>query len=234
MIGIRFVILISVLPAIAFSQSEAWIKVDSGAVLYLSPPNSEWIPVSEKQKIPVKTYLLTKPGAKAFLFKETTAYELPAAAYFFGEDVFYKSRVDLVAALTRIEAEQLPANTHAPGDEDRKTLGLIYGEIKEAATAEGAIPYEKERAQAVDWFSAHGQYDEALLSLKRMMTKFPALYLRQAYVEQLLVLYYRLELYGFLLEESNRLLTIKSSEAFNRTVKNWHELAKKQLIKIEN
>jgi hypothetical protein len=35
-------------------------------------------------------------------------------------------------------------------------------------------------------------------------------------------------------EESNRLLAIKSSEAFNRTVKNWHELAKQKLIKIGN
>jgi hypothetical protein len=79
--------------------------------------------------------------------------------------------VEIVAALTRIEAEQLPVNTHEPGQENRKTLGLIYGEAKEAATPSGTIPYEKERNQAINGFGAW-QYGAALLSLKRTMTKF--------------------------------------------------------------
>ena len=233
MIG-RLLIIVGFLAPAAFSQSEVWIKVDSGTVLYLAPAGAEWIPVSKKQKIPVKTFLLSKPGAKAILFQETTVYELPPAAYFFVDDIFHKSRVDLVAALTRIEAEQLPVNTREPGRENRKTLGLIYGEAPEASSVAGAIPFEQERASAIRWFAANGQYGAALLSLKRAMTKFPALYLRQTYAEQLLSLYSHLELYGFLLEESNRLLALKSSEAFHRIVKDWNETAKRKLVKLEN
>lgn len=232
MIGRRLII-VGFLASAAFSQSEVWIKVDSGTVLYLAPAGAEWIPVSKKQKIPAKTFLLSKPDAKAILFQETTAYELPPAAYFFVDDIFHKSRVDLVAALTRIEAEQLPANTREPGQENRRTLGLIYGEAPEASPSAGAIPFEQEREAAIQWFAAHGQYGAALLSLKRAMTKFPALYLRQAYAEQILSLYSHLELYGFLLEESNRLLALKSSEAFQRVVKEWNETAKRKLVKLE-
>jgi hypothetical protein len=229
----RVLILLGFLASAAFSQSEVWIKVDSGTVLYLAPAGAEWIPVSKKQKIPAKTYLLSKPGAKAILFQETTAYELPPAAYFFVDDVFHKSRVDLVAALARIEAEQLPVNTRDPGQENRKTLGLIYGEAPEASVSAGPIPFEQERESAVSWFAAHGHYGAALLSLKRAMTKFPALYLRQAHAEQLLSLYGHLELYGFLLEESNRLLALRSSEAFHHVVKEWNDTAKRKLVKLE-
>jgi hypothetical protein len=81
------ILAIILFPAFAFAQAETWMKVDSGAVLYLSPLSSEWIPVSQKQKMPAKTYVLTKPGAKAVLFKETEAYDLPAASYFFVEDI---------------------------------------------------------------------------------------------------------------------------------------------------
>lgn len=224
------VLFLFILPAMAFARQEAWIKVESGAVLYLSPYDSEWIPVSEKQKIPIKTYLLTKTGARATIFKETTGYELPSAAYFFGEDLFYKNRVEIVAALTRIEAEQLPVNTSEPGQENSKTLGLTYGEVKEEAGKFKSIPHEQERYRAVKWFMKNGQNDAALLSLKRTMTKFPALYLKLHYVEQLFSLYHLLELNGFLLEESKRLLAIRQSEAFRKTVRNWHEVAKKELV----
>ena len=232
MIG-RVLIILGFLSSAAFSQSEVWIKVDSGTVLYLAPAGAEWIPVSKKQKIPAKTFLLSKPDAKAVLFQETTVYELPPAAYFFVDDLFHKSRVDLVAALTRIEAEQLPVNTREPARENRKTLGLIYGEAPEASPVAGAIPFERERESAIRWFAVHGRYGAALLSLKRAMTKFPALYLRQAYAEQLLSLYSHLELYGFLLEESNRLLVLKSSDAFHSVVKDWNETAKRKLVKLE-
>lgn len=232
MIG-RVLIILGFLSSAALSQSEVWIKVDSGTVLYLAPAGAEWIPVSKKQKIPAKTFLLSKPDAKAILFQETTVYELPPAAYFFVDDLFHKSRVDLVAALTRIEAEQLPVNTREPARENRKTLGLIYGEAPEASPVAGAIPFERERESAIRWFAVHGRYGAALLSLKRAMTKFPALYLRQAYAEQLLSLYSHLELYGFLLEESNRLLVLKSSDAFHSVVKDWNETAKRKLVKLE-
>ena len=234
MLGTSTIIFALLFPATVLSQAEVWIKLDRGAALYLSPASSEWIPVSAKQKIPAKTYVLTKPETAAVLFRETTSYELPPSSYFFVEDVFQKSRVELVAALTRIEAEQLPVNTYEPGEENRRPLGLIYGESREASPAEGTIVFEREREQTVTWFIAQGRHAAALLCMKRAMTKFPALYLRQAYAEQLLWLYNRLELYGFLLEESSRLLALQSSEAFQQTVKAWNETAKRKLVRLEN
>ena len=189
MIAKFFIFCISLLPLTAMAQTEVWIKVDSGAVLYLSPYDSEWIPVSEKQKIPSKTYLSTKAATRATLFRETAAYPLPADAYFYVEDAFEKSRVEIVAALTRIEAAQLPVNIQAPDDQRQKTLGLTYGEKKPANESTGEVPHEAARHRAIRWFVEHEQPHAALLSLKRMLTKFPSLYAKQQYVDQLLFFY---------------------------------------------
>ena len=58
--------------------------------------------------------------------------------------------------------------------------------------ADGAIPHEAERLQAVEWFEAQGRYDAALLSLKRTLGRAPSLYAQTEHVEQLLRLYEKL------------------------------------------
>jgi hypothetical protein len=62
-----------------------------------------------------------------------------------------------------------------------------------------------------------------------MMTKYPQLYEEANVVERLLSLYDRLELYGFLLDESERLLHSEAPEAYSRIVIDWNERAKGKL-----
>lgn len=217
-------------PSLAMGQTNGWIKVEAGTALYLDPYQATWGPVSDGQQVLLHSYLLTQAEARAFLFKETKAVELPPSAYFYLEDVIPKTRVEVVAALTRIEVSQLPVNTNEPGERVPRAIGLTYGHpVKEAQTME-AVPYEKQRYQAIQWFYERGRLDAALLALKRTMTKFPQLYAEEAYVEQLFHLYSQLALYGFLMDESKRLLKAGVSEQFDVMVHHWHGVAKDRLI----
>jgi hypothetical protein len=227
-----FVLILMLTPSLASGQSEGWLKVIQGTALYLDPAQHEWVPVADRQQVVLHTYVLTQEATQARLFKETDAVDLPPGAYFYLDDALPKTRVGVVAALTRIEAAQLPATIQAPDDASRP-VGLTYGTAADTTTTSTAIPHREARAQAIRWFLDRERYEAALLSLKRMMTRFPSLYTQQAYVEQLLQLYDRLALHGFLLDESERLLTVRASEPFTRMVHDWHETAKTHLLHRE-
>jgi len=224
------IILVLIVPTVVHSQHKVWIKVEKGAVFYLSPLESDWVPVSEKEKIPVKTCLMTKDSIIASIFKETTVYRLPSNSYFFVDDIFDRERMEIVAALTRIEAEQLPQNMREPDEESVKTIGLIYGKPQIELKRGDEILYETERVNAIRWFVIQGNHSAALLSLKRMVTRYPQAYLNREYVDQLFTLYSWFGFYGFLLEESKLLLTIQNSEAYNKTMRNWYDFAQAKLL----
>lgn len=207
-------------------QEMLWVVVNNGTALYLSPLEFEWIPIINKEKVPAKTFILTKDSTDCQVFKNTDAHELPPDAYFFLADIFPRDRNEIVSALTQIEAEQLP-NPKKDQDEKR-ILGLIYGRQVSAAQIESRVPFEKARQNAINWFVASENHSAALLSLKRMLCKFPNTYLNPEYTNLLLKLYDRLELYGFLIEESRFLLNIQEKE-FHLMVKSWYEIAQKKL-----
>lgn len=211
----------------ASAQEDAWIRVVAGEALYLEPYEGTWVPLTAREQVPLHTYALTKPGAEATLYWETEAVPLPTDAYFYLADALPKTQVALVAALTRIEAAQLP-RTAPDGSDPNQTLGLVYGRPADAAPLPD-IPYAAERAQAVQAFYEAGRADAALLSLKRTMTKYPMLYTEEAYAERLLHLYDELALYGFLLDESKRLLGVEGPEAFGEMVRHWHGVARQRL-----
>ncbi len=213
------------------AQTKVWVKIDSGTALYLNPYQQQWLPLSAKEEVLAKTFMLTKKGAKAMLFKETEVYALPESAYFFIEDVLPKSRVEIVAALTQIEAEQLPKSTRE-GRERKLPIGLTYGEnpVDTTSSNTAAIPYLNERLNAIQYFLNSGRYDAALLSQKRLLTKFPVLYQDALQAERLFMLYDKLELYGFLNDETRRLLSIKRSTEFDKMVERWNSIAKTKLL----
>lgn len=219
-------------PSLAFGQSGGWLKITAGTALYLDPHQNEWLPADDRQQVSLHTYLLTQETTQARLFNETDAIDLPPAAYFYLDDALPKPRVSIVGALTRIEAAQLPTNIQAP-DDAAKPIGLTYGNPANIPATTSDIPHRRAREQAITWFYDHERYGAALLSLKRMMTRFPDLYAEHVYVEQLLHLYDRLGLYGFLLDESERLLEADAPEPFTRMVHDWNETAKNQLLRQE-
>lgn len=219
------------LPTLAFGQPTGWLQVENGTMLYLTPYENTWMPIADRQQVPLRTYVTTHSETRATLFRDTDAFLLPAAAYFYLEDATAKDRVEMVGALTRIEAEQLPATIQEPGAPAARPLGLTYGRRAGAEAADQDIPYRQERLQAVAWFYEHERFDAALLTLKRAMTKYPQLYAETALVERLLGLYDRLALYGFLLDESERLLDVDVSEPYARLVHDWHERAQNRLIR---
>ena len=218
-------------PALGWAQSQVWLDVQAGAVLYLDPVQSDWVPVTGKQQIPERTFLVVKPDTRLRLFKEAEVYDLPSPGYFFVEDVPHKGRVEVVAALTRIEAAQLPAPAAKPASQQARRIGVTYGKPPGTTVGGGAIPYKAERAAAIAWFYEQGRLDAALLSIKRMMTRYPSLYLDLAYVKQLLHCYEQLELYGFLLDETKRLMDVEVSANYEQTIEHWHTLATQKLLR---
>lgn len=207
-------------------NQKVWSKTESGTILYLSPVKDEWIPASAKEKVPVKTYVITKDSTIATIFRDAEAYELPPNSYFFIEDIFDRTRLEIISTLIRIDAEQLPSQL-AP--EESKKIGLVYGAPREHLTS-GEIPYENERKNAFQWFINHKKYGPALLSLKRMMSRYPQAYLNQNYLEQLFYLYDWFNLYGFLLEETKLLLNDEASRPNKVTIEKWFEYVQKKIM----
>ncbi len=225
------VLLILMTPALSWAQPQVWLDVQAGTALYLDPVQSDWVPVTGKQQIPERTFLLVKPDTRLRLFKEAEVYDVPSPGYFFVEDVAHKDRLEVVAALTRIEAAQLPAPAARPASQQARRIGVTYGQPPGATMRGGTIPYQTERAAAIAWFYEQGRLDAALLSLKRMMARYPSLYLDLAYVKQLLYCYEKLELFGFLLDETKRLMEAGVSADYEQTIEHWHDLATQRLLR---
>ncbi len=202
------------------------MKVEKGNVLYLSPAQSEWVPCSSKEKISAKTYILTKDSTVATIFKDAESYEIPSDSYFFGNDIFELNRLEIVSALTFIEAEQLPETEKK---DSTKTIGLIYGNQSQSNETEMTIPFEKERKNAIAWFVNNNYYSAALLSLKRIVSRYPNAYLDINYMEQLFYLYDWFGLHGFLREEADMLLKLESKNEYKNRVHKWHEIAMEKL-----
>lgn len=226
----RLLVLALLMPLGAAAQPDVWMKVEAGDVLYLDPEILAWTPAEARQRMPAHAFLLTKADARATLFRATESYEVPAGAYFFVDDVFPRSRVDLVDALARIEASQLPVRTPSREPDAERPLGLTYGARPgSAASADDSVPHHAERRRAVAYFHEQGRYDAALLSLKRSMNKFPDLYADEDNVRLLMDLYAHFRLYGFLLDECDRLMEAPRTEPVTQLARDWHAVAREAL-----
>ncbi|MBX7150050.1 hypothetical protein K1X84_00320 [bacterium] len=209
-------------------QQSLWVKLERGESLFLDPSAMQWIPISAKQALPSKTFVLTKEQTKLKLYKETDVYDTPDRGYFFLEDVVPKNRSDLVGVLTQIEGEQLPSMK--VDSVSKQAVGLTYGFPGSEKTSV-AIPYLDERLNAIRWFYNQKRYDAALLSLKRFLSRFPNQYYSSSRLEMLFDLYEKTELYGFLFDETNRLMALQKNEEFGPVIVRWNETAKKYLLK---
>ncbi|HMV27419.1 MAG TPA: hypothetical protein PKA26_11110 [bacterium] len=206
--------------ALYAQDKESWIQKTSGEALYLEPRTGQWIPISAKQTIPLRTYLITHHGSKTTLYDQAEMLVLPDGAYFFVEDAIPKDRDALVGALTQIEAEHLPNRL-----ESRPvSVGLTYGAPEHKN--EEQIPYLAERINAVNRFYELGRKDASLLSLKRLLSKYPRLYRDKKNVEQLFSLYENLELYGYLYDESSRLLNLSQDAEWSVFINGWYKTAR--------
>ncbi|NUM82406.1 hypothetical protein HUU42_16550 [bacterium] len=209
-------------------QQSLWVKLERGESLYLDPLAMQWVPISAKQTLPSKTFVLTKERTELKLYKETDVYNTPDHGYFFLEDVVLKSKNDLVGALTQIEGEQLPSMKVDSGG--KQSVGLTYG-FPGAEKTSVNIPFFEERLNAIRWFYNQKRYDAALLSLKRLLTRFPNQYYSASRLEMLFDLYEKAELYGFIFDETNRLMALQKNDEFGPVIVRWNEVAKKYLLK---
>ncbi len=217
--------------SICAGQSDIWVNIEKGSALFLNPGTMAWEPIVGKQQLPAKTYVLTKDRAVLNVFKETDVLPAPARGYFFLADIFLRDRMQVVEELTAIEAQQLPPSSRPDTLDEKKVVGLTYGVMAARTSPKPSIPYLEERMNAVESFHAKKRYDAALLSLKRTMAQFPAIYLDTRCANLLCRLYDDLELYGFLYEETNRLMVVQKEGEFGTMIVRWNELAKKKLTK---
>ncbi|MBP6672995.1 MAG: hypothetical protein KA247_07585, partial [Bacteroidetes bacterium] len=135
----------------------------------------------------------------------------------------------VVAELTRIEAEQLPNSNNGKDSTRTQDVGLTYGKRPASSSDMVTVPYKNERLNMVAAFLQINRGDGAVLTLKRMMTKYPALYLDQSLVEQLFTLYEQQGLDGFLFDESTKLLSLYRSNEFSVKIVQWNKRAKQRL-----
>jgi len=210
-------------------QDNVWLKLEKGDALILSPKTAQWQPLSSKSEMPRRTFLLTKENSAVKVFVATEFYEVDENSYVFVEDVIAKTRPQLVAELTRIEAEQLP-NLDRPTDSlNTLEVGLTYGKSPLPPSGDFKVPFRTERFNAIHSFMKKDRIDAATLTLKRMLAKYPSLYLDQAIVEQLFSFYERLELDGFLFDESSKLMSIIKNDEFSNVLMAWNKKAKNKL-----
>jgi hypothetical protein len=219
------------LTSFSFAQNDVWVNVEKGVALFLNPKSMEWEPIVGKQQLPMKTYVLTKDGTVFRIFKETEVLQAPASGYFFLTDIFLRDRMQVVEELTSIEAQQLPSSIKSDTTNEKRVVGLTYGIPANRTSSEPPIPYFMERTNAIKWFYEQKRYDAALLSLKRTITQFPILCLNQQLTDLLCRLYDKMELYGFLYEETNRLMVVQKEGDFGPIIKQWNDLAKQKLTK---
>lgn len=218
----------AIVCAATAQQQPLWVKLERGESLYLDPMTMLWVPISAKQALPSRTFVLTKEQTELKLYKETDVYSTPDDGYFFLEDVLPKSKNDLVGALTQIEGEQLPSmKADSTG---KPVIGLTYG-LPGSEKTSVPIPYMEKRLNAIRWFYNQKRYDAALLCLKRLLSRFPNQYYSVARLEMLFDLYEKMELYGFLFDETNRLMGLQKNEEFGPVIVRWNETAKKYLLK---
>ncbi|NUQ81943.1 MAG: hypothetical protein HUU10_10065 [Bacteroidetes bacterium] len=206
-----------------------WTRLESGQAFTLNPVKSEWIPLKEREQLPAQSIILTKPGTRLYVYEGTETSEAPANAYFILGDVLPKTTPDLVRTLTHIELSQLPA---APATQEQTPPkpGITYGELKKQAEAP-AIPFYLERLTAIDWFAAHGQPGGALLSLKRLVTRYPDLLERADLAERLFTLYDQLGLDGYLYDETSRLMLRQTRGDTDPLLRQWNERARQKLTR---
>lgn len=211
----------------AQSGEQTWVKLETGSAMILDPVTGTWSPLAEKERIPVNTFILTRQSTRLMVFSEVNALECPANAYFWVADVLVKDRNELMHQLVQIEASQLPS----PGNRKRtdSVAGLTYGKESPTDSTAVEIPFRTERLEAVRWFARNSRQDAALLTLKRAMVKFPDLYRNPELVELLFKLYESQQLWGSLFEESRRLMEKPGSPSIASRLKQWNDLARKQL-----
>lgn len=217
--------------SLAIAQNDVWVNVEKGVALFLNPKSMEWEPIVGKQQLPMKTYALTKDGTVLKIFKETEILQAPVYSYFYIADIFLRDKMQVVEELTSIEAQQLPPSIKSDTTDEKRVVGLTYGIPTSHPSSESPVPYFKERTNAVKWFYEQQRYDAALLSLKRTMTQFPILCLNLQLTDLLCRLYDKMELYGFLYEETNRLMVMQKEGDFGSMIMQWNDLAKKKLTK---
>jgi len=207
----------------------AWITVESGRALYLDPESFEWIPLSGQVKIPIKTYVLTHDSSSTVLYHQTDVHPLPPDSYIYLQDVLTTHRTNLVKKLTQIEAEQLPVPDHSDDNSSRK-LGVTYG--KNTANSPGgdySIPYLEERFNAVQWYLKQNRVEVSLLLLKRVMTKYPVLYKEPENFDLLCSIYEQLNLNGFLYNETQKVMQMKTSQELKNLAINWSKKIEKNV-----
>lgn len=221
------VLLVTVASGLAQKTEQTWLKLESGSAMILDPVSGTWSPLADKERIPVKTFILTRQATRVVVFSDVTSLECPPDSYFWVADVLVRDRNELMHQLVQIEASQLPA----PGNRKRpdSVAGLTYGKEALADTTVSDIPFRKERLEAVRWFAKNGRKDAALLTLKRAMVKFPDLYRSPELVDLLFNLYESQQLWGTLFEESRRLMEKPGTPTIATRLKQWNDLARKQL-----
>lgn len=216
------------------SQQNVWLKLERGEAVVLDPLKGGWQPIVERYEISRRTFVLSKEKSIVNVFVATEMYPIQANSYVFIDDAIAKSRSQLVAELTRIEVEQLPNSEQRPDSLETISVGLTYGKIKPQHDGAGSVPFKSERLIAVNSFITSGRNDAAVLTLKRMLARYPSLYFERPIVEQLFSLYEKLELDGFLFDESSRLLGLIQNDDYSRIVKEWNSNAKRRLTQTDN
>lgn len=220
------------LTSISVSKGDTlkyWVAVEQGSAFYYDVGTMAWVPIVHKEELSRKVFILIKDNSSVKIYTETSSIPVPNNAYFFLEDIGIKSKNDVVGGMIQIEAEYLPVEKGNNAKEGAPAIGLTYGQKPQTGVEHSSIPFYAERVNAIEWFMKAKRYDAAILSLKRMMMKYPMLYNDPAMLETLFSLYDKHELYGLLFDETTRLNTVALPARNNELVQKWYGVSKAKL-----
>lgn len=222
----------ALLLTMSLMKDSYWVTVSKGAALHLNPFTNNWEPISQKEQIRKHTFVLTKENSEIVVYENENTVTVSSNMYVYLNDLFIKNDTDLLSKITKIQMDQLPSSKNGTKNKKRE-IGLTFGEIK--ASKEAAdILHLQERINAINHFDKSQLKRSSLLTLKRLMTKYPSLYLDYEYTKKLFDYYEEFNLKGVLFDESLALKQLNTDDKLKIFINDSHDKVKNELIRTEN
>lgn len=211
------------------TKDSLWVTVSKGAAVYLNPYTNSWEPIAQKQQIREHTFLLTKNNSEVVIYNQEQTVKISSNMYVYLNDLFVENKNQLMSKLNKIQMDQLP-KTEIDKTGKKRSIGLTFGALTKPKI-EIDIPYLKERINTVNYLDNENNSKAALLTLKRLMTKYPEMYFDYNYTKKLFDYYSEYNLKGMLYDESLALKQMDVDEKLKQFVISSHDKIKAELIK---
>lgn len=195
-----------------YSTDSVWVNCFQGKVFYRYTKSSEWKLVVNKEKIDIESEILSEKGALFVINEDLRSFDFDNEHYFFLKYLFVEKKEDLILELTKLDVSFL----RSPHEKiKQKKIGKTYGYSGTNKT------YDQlgKRERSIMHFLFMGYLHAALLEEKRLLMLNPSFFEKQIHLDNLIFLYRKVNLKGFLLDDLRYLSSHLSQDDLLKTVK---------------